>query len=140
MRFRRLPFINASDRTIIVRPDNNKLGTRCTTASVPSDATVGSIVDAVDGALHILEDSRNSLREPMMQLAASAEALAAMAKALSERPVEVQPVPLPAGDELKTAIDHLTAKIEQVGSSTFRPTAAFSVELQELHELLKEFE
>ena len=82
MRLRKLPFISASGRTITVRPDNNKLGTPSAIASVSPDATVGSIVDAVDGALHILEDSRNSLREPMMQLAASAEALAAMAKAL----------------------------------------------------------
>ncbi|MBV8772454.1 MAG: hypothetical protein JO166_09020 [Deltaproteobacteria bacterium] len=74
------------------------------------------------------------------ELKTAIDHLTAKIEQLAERPVEVQPVPLPAGDELKTAIDHLTAKIEQLGSSTFRPTAAFSVELQELHELLKEFE
>jgi hypothetical protein len=50
-----------------------------------------------------------------MHLAESAEALAAMAKAISERadPV-IQPAVLAAGGELKTAIDQLTAKIEHL--------------------------
>src|SRR5437660_1000028 len=107
MKFRRLLSGNAAPNINLILPaENNTTGTSSGT-HLPSDTTVRSIVNAVDGAIQILEASRSTLLEPMMHLAASAEALAAMAKAISERPVEVQPAPVAAGDELKTAIDRL---------------------------------
>ena len=115
MKFRRLLSGNAAPNINLILPaENNTTGTSSGTHLQPSDTTARSIVNAVDGAIQILEASRSTLLEPMMHLAASAEALAAMAKAISERPVEVQPAPVAAGDELKTAIDRLTAMIEQL--------------------------
>src|SRR5437899_4839068 len=115
MRFRKLPSIRAADRALIVPADNIGLGTSSPSDTVPSDVPVNSIADALDGAIQIWESSRNSLHEPIMHLAASAEALAAMAKAISDRAgAEMQPAHAAAGDELKTAIDQLTAKIEQL--------------------------
>ena len=115
MIFRRLPFKRAPDPTLIVPTLTNRRGISSASTSVPSDLAVESVVAAINGTIQILEGSRTSLHEPIMHLAASAEALAAMAKAISERvgPV-IQPAVLPADDELKTAIDQLTAKIEQL--------------------------
>src|SRR5438105_2929190 len=107
MIFRRLPFKNPADRTLIVPADKDRHGINSASLSIP-DATVESVVAAVNGAVQILEGSRNSLHEPIMHLAASAEALAAMAKAISER------AGLTAGGDLKAAIDQLTMKIEQL--------------------------
>ena len=115
MRFRRLRFISATGRSLIVPAANNRLSARSHSDPVFSDATATSIVDAAARAIQILEDSHNSLREPMMHLAASAEALAAMATAISDRTTEaIQPAPLEAQEALKSAIDLLTAKIEQL--------------------------
>ena len=122
MRFRRLRFISATGRSLIVPAANNRLSARSHSDPVFSDATATSIVDAAARAIQILEDSHNSLREPMMHLAASAEALAAMATAISDRTTEaIQPAPLEAQEALKTAIDLLTAKIEQLAE---RPVEA----------------
>jgi methyl-accepting chemotaxis protein len=79
------------------------------------------MLDAMGSLVEIIERDRGSLREPMMQLSASAEALAAMAKAISERPADTAPAEAYAatGEELKKAIDRLAAKIEQLAE---RPT------------------
>src|SRR5437879_2951897 len=132
MRFRRLPFKRPADRTLIVPADKDRQGINSASLSIP-DATVESVVAAVNGAIQILEGSRNSLHEPIMHLAASAEALAAMAKAISERAgTVVQPAFLTAGGDLKAAIDQLTMKIEQLAErpADTQPAQAVAGELK----------
>jgi hypothetical protein len=134
MIFRRLPLKRAPDPTLIVPAVTNGVGISSASALVATDLVVESVVAAVNGAVRILESSRTSLQEPIMHLAESAEALAAMAKAISERadPV-IQPAVLAAGGELKTAIDQLTAKVDQLGTKTFY-SAAGRVYAQELQD------
>lgn len=91
---------------------------RVDAGSIPGVVTpaIAPILHSVEWLLEAIERSHANLREPMMQLSASAGALAAMAKAISERPIDTSQAGSSAttGEELKTAIERLTAKIDQL--------------------------
>jgi hypothetical protein len=110
-----LPFSSASNRTtLFIAAEADRVGTG--SGSMEPIAAVAPMLDAIGTLIEIIERDRSSLHEPMMQLSASAEALAMMAKAISERPIDTAPAAAYAatGEELKTAIDRLTANIEQL--------------------------
>ena len=105
---------NQPTRTLLLTAETDRVDT----GSIP-----GSVAPAMVPILHSMEcliesidRGHTKLREPMMQLAASAEVLAAMAKAISERPIDTSQAGSCAtmGEELKTAIERLTAKIDQL--------------------------
>jgi outer membrane murein-binding lipoprotein Lpp len=116
-RISELPFMRAPTSTLPLPRESERVGTGSLFDSVASRVgAIAPILDSIERLIETIERGRNSVREPMLQLSASAEALAAMAKALSERPVDtVQAASYAAsGGELKTAIDRLTVKIEQL--------------------------
>jgi hypothetical protein len=137
-RMSELPFRSNSRRTLLITAEADRVGSASVTGSLDSSVGVVSILAAIEGLMEVMERDRSSLREPMIQLAASAEALAAMAKVISERPVDAAPANADAttGKQLKTAIDRLATRIEQLAE---RP-ATLRGDLQELRDLLKEFE
>src|SRR5439155_17747674 len=82
-RIAELPLRSASNHTLLVAAEADCVNTG--SGSFASPVAVGPIVDAIERLREIIERGRSSLHESMMQLSASAEALAAMAKAISER-------------------------------------------------------
>src|SRR5204862_5406109 len=116
-RISELPFMSASTSTLLLPTEGERVGTGSLSDSVaPPVGAIAPILDSIERLMETIERGRSSVREPMLQLSASAEALAAMAKALSERPLDTTQAASNAasGDELKTAIDRLTVKIEQL--------------------------
>jgi hypothetical protein len=112
-RISELPFMSASASTLLLPTQGERVGTGSVSGSVASPVgAIAPILDSIERLMETIERGRNSLRVPMLQLSASAEALASMAKALSERPVDT----VQAGTEFRTAIDRLTAKIEQLAA------------------------
>jgi outer membrane murein-binding lipoprotein Lpp len=130
-RISELSFGSASGHTLLIAAEGDRVSTNAVTGSFTSPVeAVAPIVDAIEGLIEIMDHGRNSLREPMMQLSASAEALAAMAKAISERPIDAAPAAAYAaiGEQLETAIDRLTTKIEQLSERPIdaAPAAAYA--------------
>jgi hypothetical protein len=126
-RISELSFGSVSGHTLLIAAEGDRVSTNALTGSFASPVeTVAPIVDAIKGLIEIMDHGRNSLSEPMMQLSASAEALAAMAKAISNRPTDAAPAAAytATGEELKTAIDRLTAKIEQLAERPIDATPA----------------
>jgi len=116
-RIAELPFRSGTNRTFLIAAEGDRVGTGFAAGSLASPVgAVGPIVDAIKGLIQIIERDGSSLREPIMHLSASAEALAAMAKAVSEHPAALATAAgyAATGEELKTAIDRLTTKIEQL--------------------------
>src|SRR6185437_14789534 len=90
-RMSELPFRSTSGRTLLITAEADRVGSASVTGSLESPVGVVSILAAIEGLMEVMERDRSSLREPMIQLAASAEALAAMAKVMSERPADAAP-------------------------------------------------
>jgi hypothetical protein len=122
-RISELPFRSASRGTLLITTEADRVGGASVTGSLDAPVGLVSILDAIEGLMEVMERDRSSLRESMMQLAASAEALAAMAKAISERAADPAPAVAYAatGEAIKTAIDQLATRIEQLAE---RPTEA----------------
>jgi outer membrane murein-binding lipoprotein Lpp len=136
-RISELSFGSASGHTLLIAAEGDRVSTNAVTGSFTSPVeAVAPIVDAIEGLIEIMDHGRNSLREPMMQLSASAEALAAMAKAISERPIDAAPAAAYAaiGEQLETAIDRLTTKIEQIAERPIdaAPAAAYAATGEQL--------
>ena len=105
---------NQPTRTLLLAAETDRVDTGFIPGSV-APAMV-PILHSMECLIESIDRGHTKLREPMMQLAASAEALAAMAKAISERPIDTSQAGSCAtmGEELKTAIERLTAKIDQL--------------------------
>jgi len=116
-RISELPSRRESKGTSLIAAEGERVGPGSLPGSVatPIEA-IAPILDSIDRLMETIERGRSSIREPMLQLSASAEVLAAMAKALSKRPAETAQAARNAanGDELRAAIDRLAAKIEQL--------------------------
>ena len=115
-RLSELPSRKEAMSTSLIAAESERGGPGSLPGSVatPIEA-IAPILDSIDRLMETIERGRSSIREPMLQLSASAEALATMAKALSERPVDTTQSGSEAGGaELRTAIERLTAKIEQL--------------------------
>ena len=105
---------NQPTRSLLLAAETDRVDTGFIPGSV-APAMV-PILHSMECLIESIDRGHTKLREPMMQLAASAEALAAMAKAISERPIDTSQAGSCAtmGEELKTAIERLTAKIDQL--------------------------
>jgi len=167
-RISEIPSRNASRSTLLIPAEGERVGPGSLSGSVATPfGAIAPILDSIERLMEVIERRRSSLREPMLQLSASAEAMTAMAKALSERAFDTaqagtefraaidrltakieQLAERPAetaqaatyalgSDELKTAIDRLTAKIEQAGRTRSRSSRG---DRDKLRNLLKEFE
>jgi outer membrane murein-binding lipoprotein Lpp len=130
-RISELSFGSVSGHTLLIAAEGDRVSTNAVTSSFTSPVeAIAPIVDAIEGLIEVMDHGRNSIREPMMQLSASAEALAAMAKAISERPTDAAPAASHAaiGEQLETAIDRLAVKIEQIAERPIgaAPAAAYA--------------
>jgi methyl-accepting chemotaxis protein len=110
-RISEIPSRNASRSTLLIPAEGERVGPGSLSGSVATPfGAIAPILDSIERLMEVIERRRSSLREPMLQLSASAEAMTAMAKALSERAFDTAQ----AGTEFRAAIDRLTAKIEQL--------------------------
>jgi len=105
---------NQPTRTLLLTAETDRVDTGFIPGSV-APAMV-PILHSMECLIESIDRGHTKLREPMMQLAASAEALASMAKAISERPIDTSQAGSCAamGEELTPAIERLTAKIDQL--------------------------
>ena len=79
-----LPFATASRPPLLVGVEDFAGGAAVSNpTALPAWATA-QVIDAIEGAEELIKGGHKSLHEPMMQLSASTEALAAIAKAMSE--------------------------------------------------------
>jgi len=115
-RLSELPSRKEAMSTSLIAAESERGGPGSLPGSVATPiGALAPILDSIDRLMETIERGRSSIRHPMLQLSASAEALATMAKALSERAVDTtQSGSAAGGAELRAAIERLTAKIEQL--------------------------